>query len=206
MALAHRRWTVAAAPAIAGLALLSMVDLILGHPRFGQQDYAILWRTDAHAGSLLGSAALMLLFGRRRAARPARRWFGAVPIAALLAGAVCFADPVPDVWRYTAGSLLLAIAVNTVEAAPRWAVRGLTLRPMLLLGAWSYSLYLWQQPFYKASVVAGPGLALPLLALAFGVGLCSFFAVEQPARRALNALYDRWAERRSDAPMRPRLL
>ena len=50
------------------------------------------------------------------------------------------------------------------------------------LGVWSYSLYLWQQPFAKMD--QAPALRLAGAAI---VGLISFYVVEDPARRWLNA-------------------
>jgi peptidoglycan/LPS O-acetylase OafA/YrhL len=61
-------------------------------------------------------------------------------------------------------------------------------RPLVLIGTWSYSLYLWQQIFFdptNPSVIA----AFPQnLVLAFAAGVVSYYAIEQPVLR----LRERW--------------
>jgi peptidoglycan/LPS O-acetylase OafA/YrhL len=54
---------------------------------------------------------------------------------------------------------------------------------MVTLGLWSFSLYLWQQPF---RVMRGQLPAPFLLAAAFVCALASFYVVERPAWRFLN--------------------
>jgi peptidoglycan/LPS O-acetylase OafA/YrhL len=61
----------------------------------------------------------------------------------------------------------------------------LELRALRALGTWSFSLYLWQQPFYM--MVHRDGLPAPLaLASSLGVGVTAFYLVEKPARTWLN--------------------
>ena len=56
------------------------------------------------------------------------------------------------------------------------------------IGIWSYSLYLWKQPFYKVAEIA-PWWATPILVAAMFVAtLVSFYGVEQPARKYINGL------------------
>jgi len=57
--------------------------------------------------------------------------------------------------------------------------------PLRLLGGWSYSIYLWQQPFYK---LAHHGMLSVAIAVVGGcaAGLASFYLVEGPARAALT--------------------
>ncbi|TIO37867.1 MAG: acyltransferase, partial [Mesorhizobium sp.] len=57
--------------------------------------------------------------------------------------------------------------------------------PMVMLGLWSYSLYLWQQPFYK--FVHDRDVApIPMLAAVFACALASYYIVEKPTRGWLN--------------------
>lgn len=54
-------------------------------------------------------------------------------------------------------------------------------------GMLSYSVYLWQQPFYRLNAKL-PMLAPVLVAAAFVAGIFSYRFVEKPARRWINSL------------------
>ena len=89
--------------------------------------------------------------------------------------------------------LLLAVAVNYLDCAPAIVQRGLSLQPLRWFGICSFSLYIWQQPFYKAVTLDG----LPRwagLALALVVGAGAFYGFEHPVRRWLNTA---WQHRRA---------
>lgn len=79
--------------------------------------------------------------------------------------------------------VLLAFTVNHLSEVPQWAKRALSLKPLRLMGIWSYSIYLWQQPFYEF-YRENPLLVYPVLAIA--VGLVSFYLVENPSRQWIN--------------------
>ncbi|NPU63460.1 acyltransferase [Bradyrhizobium sp. 83012] len=62
-------------------------------------------------------------------------------------------------------------------------------RPMMAVGLWSYSLYLWHWPVvsFATAIWGPPGSAINKLALLCGcttLALASFYLIEQPARRA----------------------
>jgi peptidoglycan/LPS O-acetylase OafA/YrhL len=105
-----------------------------------------------------------------------------LPIAALVFGVACYHESAHWAARLLASPFLLAFAVNHIGDAYSWAVGCLRFSPLRYLGLWSYSLYLWQQPFY---------LNVGLKPLAFGLamlcGLASYYALENPARKWLNA-------------------
>jgi peptidoglycan/LPS O-acetylase OafA/YrhL len=70
---------------------------------------------------------------------------------------------------------LLAFAINHLADAPA-AFRGvLATPPLRLMGVWSYSLYIWQQPFYRMQEFAWPGVGF---AGAMLTGLLSFYLFE----------------------------
>lgn len=82
-------------------------------------------------------------------------------------------------------------AVLVLACADRTTLAGrlLSLRPLVGLGAISYSLYLWHQPvlaFARARLAEmhEPWTTALLLALMVGLATLTFFAVERPARRA----------------------
>lgn len=100
------------------------------------------------------------------------------------------ADPVTP-FNMTACTFFAAISVNTIEfAAPAYR-RLLSMNVLTWLGMLSFSLYIWQQPFFIATKGGVPSiLALPL---ALACAIWSYVRVETPARRFLNR---RWGERR----------
>lgn len=95
---------------------------------------------------------------------------------------------VPLLLRSMGAFAALALALHLLQNGPVQAQRILACYPLRQLGLWSYSLYLWQQPFYM-HVHAGR-LSAPA-GIAFGLlcGVASFYLVEQPSRRYLN---QRW--------------
>lgn len=88
--------------------------------------------------------------------------------------------------HYSLAPLLLAVAINFLEQAPAIVRKGLSNEMLGWFGKCSYSLYLWQQPFYLAAIA----YQMPNLigvALAIAAGAVSFYLLEDPARKWLNA-------------------
>jgi peptidoglycan/LPS O-acetylase OafA/YrhL len=111
-----------------------------------------------------------------------------LPVASAVAGVACYFDFAPW-WSATLLSpFLLAFAVNHLAQAQRWFLALLEFKPLTQLGVWSYSLYLWQQPFFDLKAKIGPALGL---ACAFAAGLASFYIVERPVRDRLNQSWAR---------------
>lgn len=140
--------------------------------------YEVYWRTDVRIASILAGAAVYLHL-RTRSSPP---W---LPIAAGVLGLVLSTNPVPDVVKYTLGTLCLAVSVVTLPSASRLVLSVLEHPVIVRIGLWSFSLYLWQQPFYK---LRGQFPTVVLLAAAVACGLVSFYFVEQPARRWINTM------------------
>ena len=112
----------------------------------------------------------------------------AVPLLMLIGlAAHWWSAPAP--LRLLVGCGAFALALNSLERAPARLHALLSWAPLRRLGVWSFSLYLWQQPFYQ--LVRHEGMH-PALGLALGlvVGVAAFYAIEQPARDYLNR---RWA-------------
>jgi peptidoglycan/LPS O-acetylase OafA/YrhL len=105
----------------------------------------------------------------------------------------------------TIGNLGIAMAIHRCIRHPTFPVgRVLESRPFVFVGALSYSLYLWQQPFVNRhgdSIIN----SFPVhIACAFGMALLSYYFVEQPvlalrARRAARKQAAREARQRREA-------
>lgn len=88
---------------------------------------------------------------------------------------------------------MLALAINVLGNGPGLAQRILSFYPLRQLGLWSYSLYLWQQPFFIAVHYAGLSPAVGV-ALGLACGIASYYLVEKPARLYLNRRWDKTEE------------
>lgn len=165
------------------LALLAMANGAISYGVLGMGYETTYWRTDVHIASILLSAAICLLKADDRL--PAFLQSQYVALAAAAGGVLLFSNPIPTSLHYTLAVPLLALAVNTLDFAGG-TLRGLlSSRPMVMLGLWSYSLYLWQQPFYKFVDERGSA-PIPMLAAVFVCALCSYYVIEKPARGWLN--------------------
>ena len=168
-------------PAIACLALAGLMILNGWRVWHLQPDYyAVYWRSDVRAATIFLSVGLRVLFARDVPAGWRAPW---IPVAAILAGLALNTTHVPDPVKYSAGSLLIALAINTLEQAWAWVRRFLSSRVVAWFGLVSYSLYICQQPFYD---LLPHHARLPLLAGALATGVAVFYLYEQPLRRWLN--------------------
>lgn len=192
IALVARLRKIQALPAILLLSLASMVDGAVSSLVLKQDWFTDYWRTDAHLASVLISAAVYLLMRRdgRLSVNRLPGWLS--PLCAVL-GVALFAEAADHALSYTFGTLFLATAIGAVDAAPAWLRRALSNRLLTSAGVLSYSIYLWQQPFYAALLLGPetPVRMLPLLAGAILTGMASFYWLEQPARRFLNRVLTR---------------
>ena len=152
------------------------------------QIYAMVHRTEIAALPIF-VAALFLLAPQGLD----RYGFLVVPLTFMIAAAVQWWS-VPFPIRIVIGSFALAICVGSLATASQWILTCLSFKPLRLLGLWSYSIYLWQQPFY---LLQSRGLP-PLLGMLLGVacGVASYYAIESPVRNYLNAT---WGKKRTVA-------
>jgi peptidoglycan/LPS O-acetylase OafA/YrhL len=148
---------------------------------FGSKGVPGLWlHTEVAAFGIMASAFLLLAFRERRPDLPpialpllvalgiCAYWWRVVPPATLVIGCGAF-----------------ALALNMLDRSPGLFRTFLEFRPLRQLGIWSYSLYLWQQPFYMLKDRAGWPVPLAL-ACALVLGVTAFYLVENPARLWLN--------------------
>ena len=179
-----------------GLAILMIVNGVIQFNHGNAGGAYVFWRSDVRAASVLLSFALCLWWSGRDFRRPTRILPWLSPFCWLGAVACMYPDDPVTPLQLTACTAFAAIAVNTVQFAPERFRRLLALPVLTWLGTLSFSLYMWQQPFFLAAKAGFP-TALAVL-LTFACAVWSFLRVEAPARRYLNA---RWA--RSGAPAEP---
>jgi peptidoglycan/LPS O-acetylase OafA/YrhL len=150
-------------------------------PRIAPHNYGI--HTEVVASNILYSAGYCLI--RHRAVQWVRPW---MPVVSFILAVACYWHPVPTWTWYLITPLLLAFTVNHLSEAPRLVRRVLSVRGLRLFGIWSYSLYLWQQPFatYQKMMIGGAAGALVAAVL---VALLSYYFLEKPVRVWLNS---RW--------------
>ncbi len=142
--------------------------------------YMTYWRSDVRAASIFVSVGLRILQVHGRLAFLRRAW---VPLVAFLVGMVFSTHHMPEPLKYSLATLGIAVAVNTLEHAPALGRRFLSSRLIGWVGVISYSLYIWQQPFFYSIGRYG---ALPLLLFAVAVAVLSFYMIENPVRTRLN--------------------
>lgn len=167
-------------------AVFSMLDGAVSYGLLGQDYFDVYWRTDAHLGSIFIAVFLRLVFEGRTV--PA--WF--TPVG-LVAGATLFLATAPPL-GHTIGVVLLALAIVGLDTTYAPLRKAFSLRPLTALGLCSYSVYLWQQPFYKAAQ-ENPAWTLALAAAGLVIGVASYHLIEKPSREWLNRAWP-WVDAR----------
>jgi len=185
LAIAHRRLRLPTGRMLAAGVLIVFVIAAVVGSRNQWDHHLVYWRTECRASSIL-LGAIASVFASRGIGRNSRYFGVAAPYlgtAFMTAGMLLQANRIPDYVKFTGGSALLAVGVLLVSqhGSTIWLWR---LAPLAWLGTISYSLYLWQQPFYFLSE---EGMH-PMLALAatFMAAILSYFLIERPARSWLN--------------------
>lgn len=164
--------------ALAGLMMLNGLRLWIETQNY----YMTYWRSDVRAASIFASVGLRVLAVHGRLAFLRRPW---VAPTAFLAGMVLSTHHMPEPLKYSLATLAIAVSVNALETAPALGRRFLSSRAVGWVGVISYSLYIWQQPFYYSIDRYG---ALPMALAAVAVAVLSFYMVENPVRLRLNGL------------------
>ena len=145
----------------------------------------------------MGCVAAML--HSRLSAMPRIKAFLMHPIAPILAGGALIAAAyasalVSRPFAFIVGQILSNLGIvillqHLVRTPDSWAGRIANLKPFALIGAMSYSLYLWQEPFLYFLVDSWE-TRFPLnLVLSFGAAWLSYRFVEQPFLRLKERLH-----------------
>lgn len=151
-------------------------------------------RSDTRFDSILWGALLALLTGSGQAARlfpdrPAARWTILAGAAAVLVFCFVWRDAAfRETWRYTLqGAALMPVFHYAVTRPDLPPFRPLNWRPVMVIGAWSYSIYLIHYVILKGLAFHGFRLSPVVAFLVAGTlaaayaGLLSRF-VEDPVR------------------------
>lgn len=171
------------------VALVGLAALINGVIRLDLLNFGTLvtrWRTDVSLAGIFISAALWLRFRSRALSS----WVS--PVAFVLA--VIFRLQAVAILSFGLSTVALALAVVGLDTSPTFIRRMLSFWPLRAVGLCSYSLYLWQQPFYKLQHF-GHWTVLLALFCACLCALVSFFLIERPARRLINAWFEQSREK-----------
>lgn len=83
---------------------------------------------------------------------------------------------------------ILALLINLLQSAPKFIQDLLSAKPLRQLGMWSFSLYVWQQPFYLYMHQGKISVWIAFF-LAITTGIISFYLIENPSRRFLNRIW-----------------
>jgi len=141
-------------------------------PRWGELG------TEVAASHIFIAGGYRLLRERRGFSVPAF-----APLAALFAGVLCYTSWAPWWSRPMLSPFLFGFAVAHLGQTYQGVLALLASKPLRMFGLWSFSIYLWQQPFFKEA-----GLPVVFaLPLALTAGLTSYYLIERPARTWLNA-------------------
>jgi peptidoglycan/LPS O-acetylase OafA/YrhL len=171
-----------AAAAALAIGSVCMISGVLQAILLDAGEHDLYWRTDVRAASVLIPFGLYLVL-KKALARKAGGWLILVSPVGLALGFWLSMNSFPEWVRFSFGTLALAVAVVTLDLAAKPLLALLATRPLAWIGLVSFSLYLWQQPFYvqQASFGVWPALAASII-----LALVSFYVVERPARRYLN--------------------
>lgn len=142
-------------------------------------------------GTEVAASYLLISAGYSLICHKLRRWVPSwAPIATLLA-AVGISQYGTWWMQPIALPFLLAFSVNHLAEAAECFKSLLSIRPLRQFGLWSFSIYLWQQPFYSHKSTF-PGGEWSALSCALATGLISFYLIEQPCRTWLNRHWKSW--------------
>ena len=185
LAIFSRRFDCRAIRLLIPLGLFSAADIVASS-FIWRQDFAGFWRTDCHLFSIVfGSISYIMV----REGASVKKWLKFVSPVAFILAVTMSASRLPVPLAFIVVAVLLSAAVVSVEYAPT-IIQGIMLNPGLrFLGGLSFSVYLWQEPFFKIAMISeNHAVRLLMLGVAVVVGALSFYLVERPSRRWLNRL------------------
>jgi len=166
-----------------GIGIIILHYFYATHPEVAPENYSI--RTEIVASHLLLSAGYFLIKDRFKPYICS--W---MPVATFFLAILCYSKDAPHwtpAWVFS--PFLLAFTVNHLDSISDSLKEVLSCNFLRLLGVYSYSIYLWQQPFYYYGVKFKelfPFAGLVFLLLGCITGVISFYLIENPTRKYLN--------------------
>lgn len=192
IAFVSRRFFVPVVPVLIVLAVAAIANGAFQTWVLKANYYEVYWRSDVRGASIFMSAAVYMLARSGRGLGILNQPWSSIVFG--FAGLLLQINAVPDPIKYSIGTLSLALSLSALPQAFLTVTGMLSSRLLLGLGAISYSLYVWQQPFF--ATLDGALSVLPKLAqrgshlaAALLVAFISYKIVETPARRALNMFW-----------------
>ena len=148
---------------------------------------AFYLRTEVAALSVFASATIHVLLRELRYEPTTSLFVGTGLITTALLATVVAVPSIPvggNVLSFVVIPLFLAATVNFLPAAPPIVMKALSNRTLTWFGLISYSLYLWQYPFYRlVGDNGGEWTASVRCMLSIAVATISYYALERPMRR-----------------------
>lgn len=157
---------------------------LAGHHPGGASPWEV--RTECAALGLLAAASYHVILhslGTKRL-RPPALLVGFSFVTVFL----CFIFSAPQFVTLIFAPLMAAFTVNHADDLPEFFKKILSFRMLRWFGKCSFSIYLWQQPFYLLFVHHGAPRVL-CLPIAIALGFASFRFIENPFRIYLNGRY-----------------
>lgn len=179
------------------VAILAITTYYQSSPPAGASPWHI--RSECAALGLVAAAAIRV--SRQRVTISFGRLDYLVTVGCLTIGALCYIVYQHKGVHLTIAPLAFAVGINYLDRAPLMLRSLLSSRVLCWFGTCSFSLYLWQQPFYRA-VIAQQTPEWRGISAALLVGTLSYYLLESPARKRLNAAGWRTAKPTTD-PTRP---
>lgn len=169
---------------ILGIACILLRWLYLAKPEYASNNFDL--RTEINASHLLISAGYFLLIRNIKINIPS--W---LPLLSFIGAFFCYTPYVHEYARWALSPFFLAFAANHLAETPAFFKKALSFAPLRLLGILSFSVYLWQQPFFyyfqKVNTSVPLTISAPLgISLSIVFGCLSFYMIENPIRRYLN--------------------
>lgn len=148
------------------------------HGPSGASPYYV--RTECAALGLIASGGYRFLKDRLFIGRfnGAPAW---LPLLTFVLAFCCYTQYISQAFSRFAAPLLLAVTVNHLDITYEKVLSALSLPWLRWFGVCSFSIYLWQQPFYLAKFPPLVGAVPAVLA-----GALSFYLIENPSRTYLN--------------------
>lgn len=144
-----------------------------------------LIRTEANLSFIFLSAAYFLT--KDKFTRFIPQW---LPVFTFLLALFFYSPYAHWAFKFILAPFVLAFTVNHLDGLSFFVKQILCLGYLRLLGIWSFSIYLWQQPLYfyisKPGVYLFDGIGVTFFTVSIFLGALSFYLLENPIRGYLN--------------------